>query len=152
MSLQGERRLSLDKFFTGPGFTAMEQGEIMTSIHVPVLPAKSGTSYKRISARCGVDIAAVGVGVTAVFNGRACTSACIVLGSVAPVPMRAINTEALMQGGEWTPELIRKGGELAAEEARPISDVRATTEWRRQMVAVLTRRALEEAHERAMQA
>jgi carbon-monoxide dehydrogenase medium subunit len=148
-SVKGERRLPLNEFFKGPGLTAMEHGEVMTSIHVPAPPAKSGASYKRISARCGVDIAAVGVGVTAFFNGESCKQAKIVLGAVAPVPLRATKTEGLMQGREWTQELIEQGGEQAAEEAKPISDVRATAEWRKQMVAVLTRRALEEAHERA---
>lgn len=148
-SLQGERRLSLDQFFRGPGLTAMERGEIMTAIHVPLPLQGSGASYQRISGRCGVDIAAVGVGAMGVFNGRACTDAMIVLGAVAPVPMRAMETEALMQGKEWTKELIDKGGEKAAQEAKPISDVRASAEWRKRMVAVLTRRALEEARERA---
>ena len=145
----GERRLPLNQFFRGPGLTAMEHGEIMTSIHVPAPPPKSGASYKRISCRCGVDIAAVGVGVMAVFNGKTCKEAGIVLGAVAPVPLRAVKTEGLMQGQEWTQELIEKGGEQAAEEAKPISDVRTSAEWRKRMVAVLTRRALEEAHERA---
>ena len=148
-SLDGRRRLPLDQYFTGPGLTVRESGEIMTSVHIPVPPAKSGASYKRISARCGVDIAAVGVGVMAVFNGHGCEEARVVLGAVAPVPLRALKTEGLMQGRSWTQELIGRGGDQAAEEARPISDVRASAEWRKKMVAVLTRRALEEAHERA---
>jgi carbon-monoxide dehydrogenase medium subunit len=85
----------------------------------------------------------------AVFNGKACKEVGIVLGAVAPVPMRAIKTEGLMKGQAWTQELIELGGGQAAEEAKPISDVRATAEWRKRMVAVLTRRALEEALERA---
>jgi CO/xanthine dehydrogenase FAD-binding subunit len=148
-SLKGERRLPLDQFFKGPGLTAMEHGEIMTAIHVPPPPPKSGASYMRISGRCGVDIAAVGVGVMAVFNGGGCKEARIVLGAVAPVPMRAKKTEDLLMGRNWTEDLIEKGGDLAAEEAKPISDVRASAEWRRNMVAVLTRRTLEETRERA---
>jgi CO/xanthine dehydrogenase FAD-binding subunit len=150
-SVKGERRLHLDEFFKGPGLTAMEHGEIMNSIHVPPPPPKSGASYKRISARCGVDIAAVGVGVMAFFNGESCKEAKIVLGAVAPVPMRATQTEGLMSGLAWTQELIEQGGDQAAEEAKPISDVRASAEWRKRMVGVLTRRALEEAHQRASQ-
>jgi CO/xanthine dehydrogenase FAD-binding subunit len=146
---EGERRIPLDRFFLGPGLTAMERGEIMTAITVPVPPQRSGASYKRLSGRCGVDIAAAGVAVMAVFDGEACTDARIVLGAVAPVPMRAERTEALMQGKEWTAELIEKGGEEAAKEAKPISDVRASAEWRERIVVVLTRRALEEARDRA---
>lgn len=148
-SLKGERRLPLDQFFKGPGLTAIEPGEIMTSIFVPSPPPKSGASYKRISARCGVDIAAVGVGVMALFDGEACREAGIVLGAVAPIPMRAIKTEGLVKGQEWTQELIERAGDQAAQESKPISDVRASAEWRKRMVAVLTRRALEEARERA---
>ncbi len=149
LSLKGERRLSLSDFFKGPGITAMEPGEIMTSIHVPSPRPKSGASYLRISGRCGVDIAAVCVGAMALFDGDVCADAKIILGSVAPIPMRAVKTENLMKSREWTPELIREAGELAAEEARPISDVRATAEWRKRMVAVLTGRVLEEACDRA---
>ena len=149
VGLKGERRLSLDQFFKGPGLTAMEHGEIMTSIHVPIPPAKSGASYLRISCRCGVDIAAVGVGVMAEFNGKACKQVGIVLAAVAPVPLRATKTESIMKGQAWTRELIEQAGDQAAEEAKPISDVRASAEWRKRMVAVLTRRALEEAQERA---
>jgi carbon-monoxide dehydrogenase medium subunit len=127
----------------------MEHGEVLTSIHIPAPPPRSGASYKRISARCGVDIAAVGVGVKILLNGEGCKEAKIVLGAVAPVPMRAIRTEDLVQGREGTPELVRDAGDRAAEEAKPISDMRASASWRKQMVAVLTRRALDEAFERA---
>jgi CO/xanthine dehydrogenase FAD-binding subunit len=147
--VKGERKLSLFEFFRGPGITAMERGEIMTSIHVPPPAPKSGASYLRISGRCGVDIAAVGVGVTAVFNGRACKEANVVLGAVAAVPLRAQKTEEILSGREWDEDLISKAGDQAAEEARPISDMRASADWRKRMVAVLTRRALEEARERA---
>ena len=150
--LKGERRLSLDEFFTGPGFTRMEHGEIMTSIRVPVPSSGSGASYKRISARCGVDIAAVGVGAMAVFDGKVCKKAAVVLGAVAPIPLRAIKTEDLLQGQAWNRELIEKAGNEAAGEAKPISDIRASADWRKSMVAVLTQRALQEAHERARNA
>ncbi|MGO9118595.1 MAG: FAD binding domain-containing protein [Desulfomonilaceae bacterium] len=148
-SVNGERRLPLDQFLKGPGLTAMQHGEVMTSIHVPPPQPNSGASYMRISARCGVDIAAVGVGVMAAFNGEGCKEARIVLGAVGPIPMRAPKTEDLMKGRKWTEYLIEEGGDLAAEEAKPISDVRASAEWRKKMVAVLTRRTLEEARERA---
>ena len=70
LSLNGERQLPLDDFFRGPGLTAIEHGEILTAIHVPPPPPGSGASYKRISARCGVDIAAGGVGVMCVLDGE----------------------------------------------------------------------------------
>jgi len=147
--LKGERRLPLDQFFIGPGITALEPGEIMTSIFVPLPSPKTGTSYQHISARGKVDISAVCVGVMATFEGETCRQALIVLGSVAPTPLRAKKAEGLVQGQKWTMELIEKAGDQAAEESKPISDVRASSEYRQEMVAVLTRRALREAHKRA---
>lgn len=146
---KGERQLPLDLFFRGPGMTALERGELMTSIFVPLPPPNSGTSYHRISARCGVDIAAVCVGVMAAFDGRTCKHARIVLGAVAPTPLRATKAEAVVQGREWTPELMEQAADQAVEESQPISDVRASVYFRKKMVAVLTRRSLEEALSRA---
>lgn len=148
-SVKGERHLPLEQFFKGPGMTAIESGEIMTSIFVPLPPLKSGVSYKRISARGKVDIAAVSSGVMVTMDGKTCKDAKIVLGAVAPVPMRAIKAEKVVKGKVLNQELIEKAGAQASREARPISDVRATAEYRKQMVAVLTQRALEEAHARA---
>jgi carbon-monoxide dehydrogenase medium subunit len=68
---------------------------------------------------------------------------------VGPTPLRALLTEDLVRGKVWTPELIVQAGEQAAGEARPITDVRASADYRRQMVGVLTRRALLEAQKRA---
>ncbi len=149
-SLKGERRIPLDRFFKGPGLTDLEHGEIMTSIFIPLPAPRSGASYKRISARCGVDIAAVCVGLMITLDGGICKEARIVLGAVAPVPMRAIGAEDIMRGGKWTQELIEKAATRAVEESKPISDVRASADYRKKMVAVLTLRALEEAHERAI--
>jgi CO/xanthine dehydrogenase FAD-binding subunit len=148
-SLKGERRLPVDQLFTGPGQTAMEPGEIMTSIFVPLPPPKSGTSYQHVSARGKVDISAVCVGAMAVFEGEACSEVRICLGAVAPIPLRAKKTEKMLQGQKWTPELIKKAGAQAAREAKPITDVRASAEYRKEMVAVLTWRALEEARKQA---
>ncbi len=69
VSLKGERRLPLDQFFKGPGLTAMEPGEMMTSIFVPLPPPRAGTSYKHLSARGKVDISGVCVGVMVTLNG-----------------------------------------------------------------------------------
>ncbi|MBI5602538.1 MAG: xanthine dehydrogenase family protein subunit M [Deltaproteobacteria bacterium] len=146
---KGERRLPLDQFFKGPRLTALAPDEIMTGIFVPIPPPHSGTAYQHVSARGKVDIAAVCVGVMAIFDGETCREARIVLGAVGPIPLRAKKTEGLVQGQQWTPELIEKAGKQAVEEAKPISDVRASAAYRKMMVAVLTRRALLEAQKRA---
>jgi CO/xanthine dehydrogenase FAD-binding subunit len=145
----GERRLPLDQFFRGPRLTALAPGEIMTSIFVPYPPAHSGSSYQHLSARGKVDISAVCVGVMAAFDGETCREVRIVLGAVAPVPLRAVKAEALLKGQPWTPELLSRAADQAGEEAKPISDVRASADYRKKMVPVLTRRALAEARKRA---
>jgi CO/xanthine dehydrogenase FAD-binding subunit len=149
VSLKGERRLSLDQFFKGPGLTAIKLGEMMTSIFVPIPPPKSGASYKHLSARGKVDISGVCVGAMVMLNGKGCADARIVLGAVAPTPIRAKKAEGLLQGQPWTKALAEEAGEMAAKASKPISDVRASAPYRKKMVSVLTRRALEEAFERA---
>jgi carbon-monoxide dehydrogenase medium subunit len=148
-STRGERRVGLLEFFRGPGVTVLGKGEILTSIFAPLPPPSSGASYQHISARGKVDIAAVGVGVMVVMDGEICKECRIVLGAVGPVPLRAVETEASIRGRELDRKTMEKAGVRASGEARPISDVRATAEYRRKMVEVLTVRALAEAVKRA---
>lgn len=144
-----QRQIPLDDFFKGPGLTAIDEGEILTSINVPTPPAGSGASYKHISPRSKVDISAVGVGVMLAMNGDICEDAKIALGAVAPIPMRAIKAENIIKGGRISSDLQKKAGLEASQECAPITDVRATAEYRREMVAVLTIRAIDEANSRA---
>ncbi|MGC8659523.1 MAG: FAD binding domain-containing protein [Desulfomonilaceae bacterium] len=148
--LGSNRSLPLDKFFKGPGITALDKGEIMTSVFAPVPAPKSGAAYKRISARCGVDIAAVSVGAMVSLDNATCTDVRLVLGAVAPVPLRAEAAENLLRGQKWSLELARNVALQAAEEAKPITDVRASADYRKKMVVVLTYRAVVEAYERAV--
>jgi carbon-monoxide dehydrogenase medium subunit len=145
----GVRRLPLEDFFTGPGVTAMEQGEILTAIRVPLPPPRSGASYQHISARGKVDISAVGIGAAVTLKGQLCEDARIVMGAVGPTPMRAFLAEKLLLGKRLTRGQMEKAGGRASVEAKPITDVRASADYRREMVAVLTRRALAEARQRA---
>lgn len=142
VGLKGERRMMLEDFFRGPRLTALEPGELLRSVRVPVPPEGSRASYQHISARGKVDISAVCVGAMAVFEGDLCRDVRIALGAVAPKPVRALETEALLRGSVWTKESVAAAGRKAAEESRPITDVRASAEYRRNMVDVLTRRAL----------
>jgi carbon-monoxide dehydrogenase medium subunit len=109
----------------------------------------SGASYKHISPRGKVDISAVGVGVMLIMNGDICEEAKIALGAVAPIPMRAIKAEKIIKGYRISADLLKKAGLEASQECKPITDVRATAEYRKKMVAVLTIRAIDEASSRA---
>jgi carbon-monoxide dehydrogenase medium subunit len=150
-SRDGRREIPLDQFFKGPGSTALQPGELMIAVHVPLPPPRSGTSYQHISARGKVDISAVGVGVMLVRKGKTCAKSRIFLGAVGPVPVRAGKTERLIEGRELTAEMIARAGRKASQEARPISDVRASAEYRRELTAVLTARALFAAHKKSLQ-
>jgi len=141
--------VALEQFFKGPGQTVLTPGEILTAIQVPTPPPHSGAAYQQVSARGRVDICAASVGAAVVFEGENCKDIRIFLGAVGPTPLRALLTEDLVRGKAWAPELIAQAGEKAAGEARPITDMRASADYRRQMVGVLTRRALLEAQKRA---
>jgi carbon-monoxide dehydrogenase medium subunit len=90
-----------------------------------------------------MDLAYVGVAVALELNGgRACRKARIALGAVSPTPMRARRAEALLENQTFTEELAEKAGAEAAAESKPISDVRSSADYRREMVRVNTKRAL----------
>ena len=134
----GHRTLALEAFFTGPGKTVLRHDELVTAIRVPPPAPRSGKIYIKHGRRKAMELATVGVAVTASEKDIR-----IVLGAVAPTPIRARNAEALLRGQKLEPDLIERAAQAAMEESRPISNVRASAEYRREMVLVLTRRALE---------
>jgi carbon-monoxide dehydrogenase medium subunit len=136
----GERQVSLDAFFTGPGRTVLAPGELLVSVALPAL--RGGSLYLKQAPRACMDIAVVGVGLALELEDDACRRARIVLGAVAPTPLRATGAEAELAGGDLSPERIARAARIAAHEAQPIDDVRGSAWYRRQMVEVLTRRGL----------
>jgi aerobic carbon-monoxide dehydrogenase medium subunit len=146
----GRRTVSVEKFMTGPGQVSLTQGEIVTSIQVPTPPARTGSAYVRHTPRLAMDIAVVGVAAAVTLTSRdVCKDAKIVLGAVAPTPIRARNAERILKGKILTPEIIAKAAQAAVDEARPISDVRASATFRSEMVNVLTERMIQAAQEDA---
>ncbi|MFA6111773.1 MAG: xanthine dehydrogenase family protein subunit M [Candidatus Latescibacterota bacterium] len=148
---EGRRTLALEEFFLGPGENALQPGELVVGIQVPAPRGRSGSAYARHTLREAMDLAVVGVGVALRLAPRrpVCEEIAIALGAVAPTPMRATQAEAVLEGEELTPERIAWAAGLAAAQSRPISDVRASAEYRRELVEVLTRRMLEAAVEDA---
>jgi len=133
---KGERSLLLEEFFRGPGKTVLVPGEVVLEILVPPPAAGTRKVYIKHGRRKAMELATVGVAVTHVPGGETR----IVLGAVAPTPIRARQAEKIFaETGD-----IGRAAQAAAEESRPISNVRATAEYRREMVEVLTRRALEQ--------
>jgi len=150
-SSQGQRFVPLDQFFVGPGRTVMKPPEILTSIVIETPSAFSGSSYIKLGTRRALEISIVSVAsfLTLERPGGRIQSARIVLGSVAPVPMRAGDAEKTLIGEVPSGPLFVKAGETAAGESKPIDDHRGTAEYRREMVSVLTRKTLHAALERA---
>ncbi len=138
----GSRSVPLDEFFLGPRRTVLGPAELLLGVLVPEPAARSGGHYLRHTPRKEMDIAVVGVGSHLTLENGHCSDARIVLGAVAPTPLRAARAEAALRGQPLTPELIEHAAGLAAEEARPITDVRGNADFRRHLVAVLTSRTL----------
>jgi carbon-monoxide dehydrogenase medium subunit len=147
-----ERHIPLGDFFRGPGRTALEPDELLTGLIVPRFPARSGSHYLRHTPRAWMDIAVVGVAASVTLDDAdRVLSARIALGAVAPIPMRATLAEDLLIGEALSDDLLREVGEAAAQAAQPIDDLRASADFRRHLVSVLTQRALRGAWARATQ-
>jgi CO/xanthine dehydrogenase FAD-binding subunit len=146
-----ERTFPLEQFFRGPGLTALDPEEIVREIQVPPPRNDSAACFKHLSARSRVDISAVNVGVWVTVKDFSIQDCRIFLGAVAPIPMRAVQTEEMIRGKKGSEDLFREAGIKASQECSPITDVRASAEYRRKLVAVLTHRALTEACETANQ-
>lgn len=150
---RGERTLTCAEFFRGVRKTALQPDEMLVRINVPALkPTERGT-FLKLGLRQAQAISVVNVAVVVEFADRRPTTndarntqyavrARIALGSVAPTIVRAAEAEAYLAGKELTDDVIAHAAGLAAAAARPISDVRGSAEYRRDMVRVLTARAL----------
>lgn len=138
----GERATALENFFTGPGRTVLERGEILTEIQIPATAPDTKGIYFKHAIRGASDLAIVGVAVVASFDGGRCRNLRIALGAVAPTPMRATGAERLLEGRELDLALIEIAAREAADESRPITDIRGSAEYRREMVKVFVRAAI----------
>ncbi|HEY8417453.1 MAG TPA: xanthine dehydrogenase family protein subunit M, partial [Limnochordales bacterium] len=145
----GSRTLSIDEFLVDTFTTAMGEDELLTEVRVPIPPERSGGAYLKLERKLGdFAIAAVGVQVTLNAAGE-CTRAGIGLCAVGPISLRASRAEEYLVGKPLTADTIAEAARLAAEQAEPTSDQRGPEEYKRDMVRVLTQRALQEAAERA---
>jgi carbon-monoxide dehydrogenase medium subunit len=143
-----ERRvLALASFFLGPRKTALMDGELLTSIVVPRESLRTTMRFLKFGLRKGQALALVNVAAGFSLDSPDGTlrEPRIALGAVAPTVIRAPQAEAYLAGRVWSLEAAAEAGRIAATEARPIDDFRASAAYRRKLVAVLTRRALEDA-------
>ena len=138
----GERTVALEEFFLGPGRNSLSPDEILTEITIPPTSPRLIGDYIKFSPREMMDLAYVGVAVVYSLNDKKCADVRIVLGAVAPTPIRAKKAEAALEGQILSADLAANVGAIAAEEAKPISDVRSSADYRRAMVGAMTKRAL----------
>ena len=146
--LSGKKAFDIEEVFSGPGKTTLSAGEIITSFFLPDLPPRSGSVYLKLGRRVNSgDCALVGVAalVTVGENNTDAKAVRIALSSVGPAPIRAKNAEKLILSEGLTEERIREAGSVASEEATPITDMRCSASYRKEMVKVLTFRALQTA-------
>ncbi len=141
----GERVVPLEKFFVGPGVTVL-QNEILTEVIVPASSLRVQGVYLTICRREAVDLAQVGIAVAARAEEKKAKwkDVRIALGAVAPTPLRAYETEKLLEGRDIEKSVIDEAVKKSMEEASPITDLRASDWYRREMVGVLAQRALEQ--------
>ena len=146
----GERVVPLADFFKGPGQTVMDPDELLTQIILEKPPAGSGAGYFKLGVRKTLEISLTNAAAYLALDADgSIKTARIFLGSVAPTPLRAPSAEKVLIGEKPDEALFERAGEAAAEDSKPIDDFRASADYKRAMVAVLTKRALNAAFQEA---
>lgn len=148
-SIRRTRKVNLNEFFSGPGKTVVDPDELLMAIEIPEPPAHSTGFYLHHTLREEMDITVAGAAALVVStpDKSKVKEARIALGAVAPVPLRARNAETLLARQTLTQSVIARAAETAAQEASPISDVRASAEYRRELVKIQVQRALQKCSE-----
>jgi carbon-monoxide dehydrogenase medium subunit len=147
----GYREVPVEDFCIAPGQTILQRGEFLVSLRVPPPAPNFGAAYLRFIPRNEMDIAVVGAGASVILNESHTTfvSARIALGAVAPTPLFVPEAGEYLAGRPVSAEVIAEAARIAQAATRPISDMRGTAAQRKHLAAVLTRRVLEKAVERA---
>lgn len=141
-SLDRERIVSLDDFFVGPGKTVLLPAEILTKIQVPITGLKRSSCFLKLGRRNAFTLSIISIATVLRVEERVLRYVRIVLGAVAPTPMRAKKAEEFLIGQKADESVIDEAARIAAEEISPISDVRASAWYRKDMAKVLTKRAV----------
>jgi carbon-monoxide dehydrogenase medium subunit len=147
-SSKGQRRVRLDEFFIDYYQTALEPGELLTEIHVPPV-TRPAWAHIKFTPRSVEDFATVGVAVTLRAANGTCEDVRLALNSVASTIVRARQAEEVLRGKPITDAIIRQMGEVASTEVDPVDDNRGSADYKRDLVKVLVRRAVQEAMQRS---
>ncbi len=152
-SQAGIRELPLDSFFSGPRQTVCRHDEILTEVHLPIPPPRFGAAYARFALREANACAVAAVAASLAFDEhQIIRQARVCIGAVAPTPKLVRSAAVALIGHPADDRAMQQAAEAAMAESRPIDDIRASAEYRRELVGILTRRALLRARQRAQEA
>jgi aerobic carbon-monoxide dehydrogenase medium subunit len=147
---RGRRELPVEEVCIAPGKTALEKGEIVTSVFLPARPARTGDAYLRFIPRTEMDIAVVGAGVCLTLDASgSCAAARVGLGAVAARPLLVTEAADALIGTPVDAAALENLAQAASAACRPIDDKRGTKEYRIKVAGVLARRAADIALARA---
>lgn len=146
---ESSREVSLLEFFTGPRVTVCQAEEVLVAVIVPLPPDGTGLSYQKFARREANSLAVASAASCLTVKAGLITRASIVLGAVGPAPVLAVKASRLLLRQKPSSALFEEAARVAKDEGLPISDLRGSAWFRKELIQVLTRRALEEALARA---
>jgi CO/xanthine dehydrogenase FAD-binding subunit len=136
------RKVELADFFTGPGTTVMQADELLTAVEFAQPLDGFKATFIKSGPRPALEISTVMMGVAGVLQDGVLQDVRVAIGSVAPTPLRATDTEAVLEGQALNHEVIEHAVEMVTREISPIDDVRASAWYRKHLTGVYIRRAL----------
>jgi carbon-monoxide dehydrogenase medium subunit len=142
-NINEEKMIATEDFFKGVKKNILGTSDILTEIHIPAQPPRTGTAFMKFSRGNGPDLSLVNVSVKLTINDGKVSDSRIAFGAVAPTPIRARQTEETIIGNELEDDVLREAGEVALREVNPITDVRTSRDHRLDLCSVLLKRALE---------
>ncbi len=145
-----ERTMPIEEFFIDYFETALEEGELLLEVQIPVIPPKTAVSYEKFNIiKNDQGIVSVAASITTEANGLGCKDARIVLGAAASTPIRAKKAEQMLIGQKLGDKLLDKVSIKASEEADPVPDIHASEEYRRNLIKALTKKMVKKSWEQA---
>jgi CO/xanthine dehydrogenase FAD-binding subunit len=137
-----ERRVPLAEFFTGPGRTVRTGAELLAAVEVPLPPKEAVGEFYKHGTRPGLDISAIAIAFAARRDGKVLRNVRVAFGAVAPTPIRAPRTEAALEGREPDEQTLEAAAGAALGEVHPISDLRASDWYRRELIHNMLKRVI----------
>ncbi len=146
---QGERTVAMDEFHVGPFMTAVQDGEMLIEVRIPLRPG-GGSAHEKLERRAG-DWAIAAASAAVWIDGGTIADAGVALSAVGPTTIHLTRAEELLRGQAPSEELFAQAGEIAAADCSPVRDGRGPVDYKRHLAGVLTKRALRRATARALQ-